>query len=221
MADLTSPLMDLIDRIQTQGSRVAKDMYNSTGFVCHHNTDLWGDCAPQDDWISSTFWPTGAAWLVTHIMEQYRFTGDKAFLKSKAGQLQGAAQFFVDTLVDYNGWKVVSPSLSPENEYILPGSNNNAQALTFGTTMDNSILWELFSIVEEVQAEVGGIDPAFADKVRALRAKLPPLQVSPSTKGIQEWIHGYAEVRCVFGRLCMPWGGSAPSRTADNPVGTN
>lgn len=160
-----------------------------------HNTDLWGDCAPQDDRISSTFWAGGAAWLVTHIMEQYRFTGDKAFLKSKASQLQGAAQFFVDTVVDYNGWKVVSPSLSPENEYVFSGDND--QALTLGTTLDNSLLWELFGIIEEVQTEVGGIDPSFVDKVKTPRAQLPPLQISPTTKGIQEWIHDYAEVRII------------------------
>jgi alpha-L-fucosidase 2 len=203
-------LFDLIDRIQAQGTCVAKDMYNATGFVCHHNTDLWGDCAPQDDWISSTFWGGGAAWLVTHIMEQYRFTGNKAFLSSKVDQLQGAAQFFVDTLVEYNGWKVVSPSLSPENEYIFSGAD--AQALSLGTTMDNSILWELFGIIEEVQSEVGGIDPSFVAKVMTLRSQLPPLQVSRRTNGIQEWIHDYNEVcqtsgGCIVAQLCRIWHG--------------
>jgi alpha-L-fucosidase 2 len=127
-------------------------------------------------------------------MEQYRFTGDVAFLKNRTSQLHGAAQFFVDTLVDYNGWKVNSPSLSPENEYVFDEVTNNWQTLTQGTTFDNSLIWELFGIIEDVQSEFNSFDAGFVGKVKALRAQLPPLQISKRTNGIQEWIHDYNEV---------------------------
>jgi alpha-L-fucosidase 2 len=49
LADLTSPLYDLIDRMREKGSGVAQAMYNSSGAMSHHNTDAWADCAPQVD----------------------------------------------------------------------------------------------------------------------------------------------------------------------------
>ena len=42
------PLFDHLLRMWENGRRVAKNMYGCRGFVAHHNTDLWGDCAPQD-----------------------------------------------------------------------------------------------------------------------------------------------------------------------------
>lgn len=47
LADLTSPLYDFIERMQVNGSRVARQMYNASGAMAHHNTDIWADCAPQ------------------------------------------------------------------------------------------------------------------------------------------------------------------------------
>lgn len=38
------------------GQQTAKEMYGCRGFVAHHNTDLWGDTAPQDIYIPATFW---------------------------------------------------------------------------------------------------------------------------------------------------------------------
>jgi alpha-L-fucosidase 2 len=47
LADLTSPLYDFIDRMQVNGTKVAREMYNASGAMAHHNTDMWADCAPQ------------------------------------------------------------------------------------------------------------------------------------------------------------------------------
>ena len=58
------PLFDLLERVCENGSVTAKEMYGiEKGFVCHHNTDIWGDTAPQDLWMPSTLWVTGGAWL--------------------------------------------------------------------------------------------------------------------------------------------------------------
>ena len=55
------PFFDLLERMYPRGQEVAQKMYGARGFVAHHNTDLWGDCAPQDSCISSTYWMMGAA----------------------------------------------------------------------------------------------------------------------------------------------------------------
>jgi alpha-L-fucosidase 2 len=52
LEEVLPPLHSLIGDIQTQGASVAKQMYGADGFVCHHNTDLWGDAAPQDNYAA-------------------------------------------------------------------------------------------------------------------------------------------------------------------------
>lgn len=88
-------------------------MYNCSGSVAHHNSDLWGDSAPQDNWVSSTFWSQGLAWLVTHIWDYYLFTQDVNFLRANIAPLKDAALFYTDFLTDYKGWKVTNVSLNP------------------------------------------------------------------------------------------------------------
>ena len=68
--------------MQTHGAQVAMGMYGANGWVAHHNTDLWGDCAPQDTYCPATYWPMGAAWLCLHIAEHYRYTLDADFLRA-------------------------------------------------------------------------------------------------------------------------------------------
>ncbi len=47
----------------------------------HHNTDAFGDTAPQDIYIPATYWMMGPAWLCTHFWTHYEYTGDREFLK--------------------------------------------------------------------------------------------------------------------------------------------
>lgn len=73
-------------------------MYGCRGFVCHHNTDIWGDTAPQDLWIPGTQWPMGAAWLCLHIWEHYLYVQDREFLSEKYDTLKEAAEFSLTSL---------------------------------------------------------------------------------------------------------------------------
>lgn len=194
MPELASPLHDLINNVCQNGRAVARDMYNASGCVSHHQTDLWGDPAPEDNWPSSTWWPMGLTWLVTHAMEHYRFTGDVDMLEKMYDSLDGVAQFASDFLSDYEGWKVTNPSLSPENTYFL--DPDTEVAITLGPTIDNSLLWEVFGEIVEAQAALRKNDTDFVARVTSLRGQLPPLRVN-QYGGIAEWIKDYNEVsRC-------------------------
>jgi alpha-L-fucosidase 2 len=72
-------LFEHIKRMYENGRHTAGAMYGARGFVAHHNTDIWGDTAPQDTWIPATYWVMGAAWLCLHIWEHYQYTLDKNF----------------------------------------------------------------------------------------------------------------------------------------------
>jgi alpha-L-fucosidase 2 len=190
-SDLQSPLWDLILRLHQNGLNVSQQMYGVKGAVAHHNTDIWGDAAPQDNYISSTFWNGGLAWLATHIWEYYLFTGDAAVLRANYQIFADVATYYVNFVTPYKGWLVNSPSLSCENEYYPPNSTVPA-AISAGVTLDNSLIKAIFAVVLESQSILGISDNALAQSIRTTQARLPPFQIS-SFGGIQEWIEDYRE----------------------------
>ena len=99
LSDCELPFFDLLERCYEPGRKAAREMYGCRGYVLHHNTDLWGDAAPQDAWIPATYWVLGAAWMATHIIEHYEYTMDKSFLERYYYLMHEAALFFVDYLV--------------------------------------------------------------------------------------------------------------------------
>ncbi len=209
LSDLVWPLLDFLkSRMHPQGQQVARQMYNCSGTVTHHNTDLWGDSAPQDNYLSATWWPLGSAWMVTHVIEHYRFTGDTVALEEMLDYLVANAQFALDFLTPWNNsYMVTNPSLSPENTYYLTGSNTTQVAITAGPTIDNSILYEVFGFIAEIQTILGssnGVSHALANQVAQMRAKLPPLRLN-QFGGIAEWIEDYAEAQPGISHMSNLW----------------
>ena len=49
--------------------------------MCHHNTDIYGDCGTQDMYAAAAFWQMGGAWMAMHLWEHYLFTLDEDFLR--------------------------------------------------------------------------------------------------------------------------------------------
>lgn len=125
-------------------------------------------------------------------MEEYRFTRDKAFLEKYYNVMRDAAIFFTEFLSTYKQWMVTNPTLSPENVFFQPGTSVQT-AITLGSTMDNSLLWELFGSVLEAQAILGKRDNVLKSSLTSLRAKLPPYRVSKRYGGIMEWVEDYEE----------------------------
>ena len=186
------PLFDLLERVCENGKTVAKEMYGiENGFVCHHNTDIWGDCAPQDLWMPATIWPTGGAWLALHIFEHYEYTLDKDFLADKYHILKGAAEFMADFLIeDSEGRLVTCPSVSPENTYLT--STGTRGCLCAGPSMDSEIITVLFNDVIKA-AEILGKDSEFAGRLAKLLERLPKPEIGKYGQ-IKEWAVDYDEV---------------------------
>ncbi len=181
LSEMHLPLFDHLKRMRPHGEQVAQAMYGARGWVAHHNTDLWGDCAPQDTYCPATYWPMGAAWLTLHIAEHYRFTLDTDFLREHYNLMVGAAEFFMDAAIEReDGMYTVSPSSSPENVYITPSGESGT--LTDAAAMDGQILWALMSALEECGA-VLGCDTA---RWTAFKCKLDPIQVEDGR--IKEWL---------------------------------
>jgi alpha-L-fucosidase 2 len=191
LSELHQPLFDHIERMRPSGRVTAREMYGARGFLAHHNTDLYGDTAPQDLYIPATIWQTGAAWLCTHIWEHYLFTHDREFLKTYYETLREAALFFTDFLTpNVLGQLVTCPSVSPENTYKLPSGEQGC--LCEGPSMDSQIIYDLFTAVITA-ADILQTDKAFTDTLCDLREKLPRPTIG-SHGQILEWAEDYDEV---------------------------
>lgn len=191
LSETALPLIHFMDKLQTPGSVTAKEMYNSRGWTVHHLTDPFGRTAVMDG-VWGCF-PMGGPWMTFPIFEHYAFTQDKEFLQETAYPiLKSSAQFVLDFLIkDKKGQWVTAPSNSPENAYIDPRSGKPID-ITYGATMDIQIITELFNNCIR-SASILGKDEAFADTLRQVMKDLPPVKVSPSLGGIQEWIEDYKE----------------------------
>ncbi|KAF5689261.1 alpha-L-fucosidase 2 [Fusarium circinatum] len=198
LTDTLRPLWDLMYRSRDKGSQVATKMYGCPGYVSHHNLDLWGDSAPHDSGTAYTIWPSSNLWLSQHMMEHYRFTGDKNFLGQKAWPLfKDIASFFDCYLFRFNGQWTSGPSTSPENVFIIPKDGSKAgskESLDISITIDNSLLREFFSNVIEAAGILGiGLSTdKVLSKVKGYRDGLRPTQIGARGQ-IQEWRKDYTE----------------------------
>jgi alpha-L-fucosidase 2 len=181
LSECHEPLFALIEDISKTGQKTASVNYGAGGWVCHHNTDLWRATGPIDKAFWG-FWPSGGAWLCQHLWYHYEYTGDRKFLKKAYPIMKGAAQFFVDTLVEHPkyGWLVTCPSMSPENAMF------DWVSTCAGPTMDMQIVRDLFNNCIK-SAEILGIDPEFRKLLKDKVEKLAPMQIGQAGQ-LQEWL---------------------------------
>ncbi|KAK3201171.1 hypothetical protein GRF29_213g1259827 [Pseudopithomyces chartarum] len=209
LAETQKPVFDLINIAIPRGQAVAKKMYGcDNGFVLHHNTDLWGDAAPVDKGTPYTIWPMGAAWLSSDVMEHYRFTQDKQFLKQTAWPiLQQTAQFFYCYLFQWQGYWTTGPSLSPEHAFVVPNGMNSAgksEGLDISIAMDNQLLHQLFKNINETCSLLSLSAPE-CSKANEYLPKIAPPKIG--SKGqILEWRSEYGETEPGHRHMSPLWG---------------
>jgi alpha-L-fucosidase 2 len=184
LAECTGPLIAMVKDLSQTGARTAQEMYGARGWLAHHNTDLWRATGPIDgpEW---GMWPTGGAWLCGHLWDHYEFSPDEAYLAEVYPIMRGAAQFFLDTLVEEpkHKWLVTNPSISPENQHPF------GSAVCAGPSMDEEILRDLFANTIKA-SEILGTDEPFRAQLVAARARLAPAQIG-SAGQLQEWLEDW------------------------------
>ncbi|GIH03078.1 large protein [Rhizocola hellebori] len=186
LAECHEPLLRMINDLTVTGARTAQVQYGAGGWVTHHNTDGWRASSVVDGAFWG-MWQTGGAWLASTIWDHYLFTGDINQLRQYYPALKGAAQFFLDTLVQEPalGYLVTNPSNSPEL------AHHSGVSVCAGPTMDNQILRDLFNGCAQA-SQVLGVDADFRTRVLATRDRLPPMKVG-SRGNVMEWLYDWVE----------------------------
>ncbi|OBZ11752.1 alpha-L-fucosidase [Bacillus sp. FJAT-27264] len=188
LAECHEPLLEMIGNLAKNGAETARVNYGTRGWTAHHNADLWAQTAPVGDFgdgdPSWAYWPMGGIWLTQHLWEHYAFGGDEEYLRSTAYPvLKEAALFALDWLIeDGSGHLVTSPSTSPEHKF---RTAEGVAAVSPGSTMDISLIWELFTNCIEASTQLG-TDQDFREELENARERLLPLQVGKYGQ-LQEW----------------------------------
>jgi len=197
LSECGQPLFEALTEVAESGRSTAKKHYDASGWVLHHNFDLWRGTAPINA-SNHGIWPTGGAWLCQHLWWHYVYGGDRQFLRDRAYPLmKGAAEFFVDYLIEDprsdQRWLISGPSNSPENG-----------GLVMGPTMDHQIIRELFANTAEA-ARVLGVDEEFTRKLDALRVRIAPNRIGRYGQ-LQEWLEDKDDPKNEHRHVSHLWG---------------
>ena len=179
LSETAEPLFSMIRDLTQTGAETARAMYGCRGWMAHHNTDLWRIAGPVD----GAFWgmfPNGGGWLSTHLWEHYQYTLDKDFLNEYYPILKGAADFYLDYMVERDGELLVVPSVSPEQ-----GGRGKQSPVCAGCTMDNQIARDVLSQALFAARELDK-DADYQQKLSKVIAMLPPMKIGQYGQ-LQEW----------------------------------
>ncbi|AYB31956.1 glycoside hydrolase family 95 protein [Chryseolinea soli] len=181
------PFIDLIRETTVDGSKTARNLYHSRGWVAHHNLDLWRTTWPVGGTGLWAIYQVGGAWLCQHIWEHYLFTQDKQFLNENYPILQQASLFYLDNLQpNREGHLVTSPAVSFENHYRK--SNGEKGWACAGPAQDMQIMRSLFkNTLAAIDILKKDQDQSFKKSLLEGYERLAPMKISPTTGRLQEW----------------------------------
>lgn len=188
LAECFTPFVEKAKALTVTGNKTAKTHYGiDTGWVLHHNTDLWNRTGPIDGTWGQ--WPVGGAWVSNMLYDAYKFNQDEDYLADIYPVIEGSAAFLnalmIPQDIDGQTYMVVSPSASPELN--IPGKPDAYCA--YGITMDNAICRELFQDVADASSILG--------KNETLRSQLQEKLslIKPATAGgygqLEEWAYDW------------------------------
>ena len=173
-----SSYLDYISSLIEPGRVSAKNVVGvDQGWMVMNETTPYGFTGVYD-WATAAWFPEANAWLAQAFWWEYLYTGDDAFLRTKAWPvLKETSQFWAAFLQNdpRDNSLVANPSYSPEHG-----------PFTAGTAMSQQIATELFTSTLEA-ADKLGINDAFVTGLKATLAKTDKgLKVQPDGL-LAEW----------------------------------
>jgi len=197
------PFIELTKALVEPGEETAKKYYGSRGWIVHTMTNPWGFTAPLEDssWGSTT---GSSAWQCHHLFEHYLYTRDAVYLRSIYPVMKGAAEFFMDMLVEdrETGYLVTSPSSSPENVFL--DNKGRRCSLCEGPSYDRALVRALFDYCMQAQYILQDDDVSLSE-LKEKYDRLAPIEIASDGR-IKEWGKEYPEILPFHRHLSHLWG---------------
>lgn len=191
LSEMHMPMLSFLKQLQQTGGTTAREYYGvDRGWCLAHNTDIWAMTCPVGEQSGDPVWACwnmGGAWTSTHIWEHYQFTHDLDFLREYYPVLRGAAEFCMGWLIEKDGYKMTSPSTSPENKYRTPDGYDGATL--YGGTADVAMIRECLTDTREAARRLG-VDAKLCNDIDNTLIRLLPYRVG-RRGNLQEWYHDW------------------------------
>ncbi|MDP0500842.1 MAG: glycoside hydrolase family 95 protein [Verrucomicrobiota bacterium JB022] len=204
LSELHHPMFELIESLVEPGQKTAQAYYDARGWVSFLLSNPWGFTSPGESasWGSTV---SCSAWLCQHLWDHYLYTGDQKFLREVYPILKGSALFYLDMLIEdpESGWLVTAPSNSPENAFVLPGSDKPLHVV-MGPTADMQLLRYLFAATAEA-GEILGQDAELQRELREKWTRLAPTRIGRDGR-VMEWLEPYQEYDPQHRHIAHLWG---------------
>lgn len=208
LPECAEPLLRHVESLVEPGSKTVRIQYGMPGWTAHTVNNVWGYTSAGEKVVWGMF-PMGGPWLCQHLWEHYAFSGDRSYLRRAYPVIKGAVKFCLAWLTrDPETGKLVSgPANSPENTFIAPDGTRTSMSM--GPSMDQEIIWDLFTNFLEASS-VLGIEDDFVARVREARDELMIPGIGSDGR-LMEWAHEFQEVEPQH-RHCSHLFGLHPGR---------
>lgn len=136
------------------------------------------------------------AWACAHLVDSYRFTGDREDLKKSLPILESNARFIMSWFEDDGEGRYLSgPGVSPETGFYAPdGTGPNVLSyVSNGTSHDQLLGREALRNYIYACGELGVRTPTLLKAVQFLR-KIPQPAIGPDGR-VQEWRQPFEEMQ--------------------------
>ena len=148
------------------------------------------------------------AWVTAHLMEHYRYAGDREFLREQAWPaIRANAQFVLSWLHrdEQTGKWITGPGTSPENAFFFEENGEKVEvSISCGTTHDQMLAWESLADLVEA-AEALGLEDDLIARARQVLPDLAEGQIGPDGR-LQEWREPYEEIEAGHRHVSHAYG---------------
>jgi alpha-L-fucosidase 2 len=206
LAECHQPLVDLTEELSVDGAHIARDLYGVRGWTAHHNTDIWRQAGPVSGSAVWSIFQVGGAWLCQHLWEHYAFSGDTNYLRRVWPTMKGSARFYLDYMMEEpsHHWLVTGPDTNFENQFRK--SNGETGCTVMGPTASMQMVRELLQNCAQATG-ILGTDADLRAEIEKTLPRLPPMQISPTTGELQEWLEDWqrtadCQVLSSWGAIC-------------------
>ena len=183
LPEMYEPMIRLIKEVSEAGRETASVLYGAEGWCCHHNTDLWRYTQPVKGSAQFSFWNAAGGWLCHHLMEYYEYTLDKRFLEKTAYPIiRESTRFYLSQLETMDGYRIIFPSTSPENAFLIDEVRANVSETT---EMTMAIVRKLFDDYLKI-CDTLDLEDDITNTVKEELPRLLPTQISSDGR-IMEW----------------------------------
>lgn len=155
LSECVEPYLEWMKHLAETGAETARNYFGCGGWCVNHNVDGWyasrpvgrpsGETLAHTGSSEYAWFPLGGVWLCEEVWRTYEYHPDGHFLRETVlPLLAGAVRFCLDWLTPFGEYYVTNPSTSPEHRFEDPKAPGRYHAVSLASTMDMSLVKELF-----------------------------------------------------------------------------